>query len=1380
MKLIRIAQNANAVELQGTTLTVYHRTKDQGVAGNICIIGFIAGGGAAYGRGIYSTYDLKSSLQNYNLRSYGGEVIKAHVNTLGFLIFDYDLAKQVYGSNYRLTDQIRNVIGEDNVVNSSLDKKEQWADIERMSQELEGTKWTSDYAMRMSHRYRMGSSGVGGIVFTGRHDGRVCVIFKELLVSPVSHAWIDGKTYKNPTWTDCGGRSAEELQKLQLDEKKAEGFRNSRKDLLDDLGRLGDQGNINIDSANYPDIPEGIFDAALANFLYEDEGRIQRISPTLRTRLKDVIEVEFMVRKLKSAPTVYWNQWQQLDDSIKARIPNELLIDIWEKFALANPGYWGYIPDDIRPAIPKEEEAKHWAKLVKKNPDNWKHVHPDIIEHIEDNLGLNPPSDLEDQRTTLDEERIAETEEIDVPISALGWVQDTISKLNKRAGRLGLRPITHEVVSEDPKNRTQKIKIVGNVPYMKGWKLIARVSRVTDEGGKEFNVVETLSDSGVPESLDLENADMRCDDCGHKRKRKDCYIVKNESATEPHGVKRVVYQIGQHLMIGSTCLGDFIGDTGSKTSPEGIAKYAQQFRQMLTLFKEGSEYQNKDDKDIRRDFKNKGAPIAFFLTKVMQLDRQFGFVGRGEAYKSGKEATANLAWQMCIDLDVDKKYSKGVDASDLATIYSALAWIAEIPEPQDGDTAAKGKDFLYNLKKSCELGVVFGKKRKGNIGTVAWLPTAYKRNVEENIDYEKISGEPGEEIFFGGSVIGKRPVLTQVSQQVMQGTNVTTQVSQQVMQGTNVTQNYILAQSPEERTVAWLEDAPIQADMNQPVYVKGKVQDNLFVNGLSATVLQDVEEISEEDFENVRPQVEKRLKELEEKKEPEVEDAAATPLDGSPQGNYQDGAQIVERYTIDGKKSYGNQDLYFLKDDYSQKVSAFTNLDLGEKGDKVTLSATVKFNKGYTNLENVQVIPDGADDSQAVPAQPQAVPAQPAAAPQQAVDYQDGQDIEDDFTITDIRSANYGSMLYNMLDSAGRKVSSFIKGNIGNVGETVRLKAKVQIKGQYVNLQRVKVVPRQTQAPTQPSQQVTAPTVQTTKPTTSLPVQPTGTQPPPDDDDTTAASNDWYGLSKQAGIFDRFKPSNWMGGKDQPEPVPEPDQQAEDESEISDLSQPQQQNYKEPHEVDLDRAYDMFADSYQKATGKAWEKSKFLNRSGNWHFFGDEYGYIAVRPQRSGLYKLVGIAGDDTNPTQKGKSLIKGFRDLMAEGKPTWGMVSQDLKGMAERMGMKSPPPMFTKQFMKYIPSEIFGGAEIKNILPDGGIEFVYQDIGATTKYLIANDAYFNWLKQGIDTNQNIPKPAKFLLKKVLDRMARSRAFIKTATVSSFDHVKNSIDLSEV
>ena len=134
--------NPTQVELSGSSLTVYHRTKSKDIASAICDIGFAAGHGAAYGKGIYTTYDLKSSLQNSNMRTYGGTVVKSQVDISGFIVCDYDLAKQVYGQNYKLIDQIK-VLGLDRSLQYDQGYMKR---IQTWSEELERGGWTSDIA----------------------------------------------------------------------------------------------------------------------------------------------------------------------------------------------------------------------------------------------------------------------------------------------------------------------------------------------------------------------------------------------------------------------------------------------------------------------------------------------------------------------------------------------------------------------------------------------------------------------------------------------------------------------------------------------------------------------------------------------------------------------------------------------------------------------------------------------------------------------------------------------------------------------------------------------------------------------------------------------------------------------------------------------------------------------------------------------------------------------------------------------------------------------------------------------------------------------------------------------------------------------------------
>jgi hypothetical protein len=178
-------------------------------------------------------------------------------------------------------------------------------------------------------------------------------------------------------------------------------------------------------------------------------------------------------------------------------------------------------------------------------------------------------------------------------------------------------------------------------------------------------------------------------------------------------------------------------------------------------------------------------------------------------------------------------------------------------------------------------------------------------------------------------------------------------------------------------------------------------------------------------------------------------------------------------------------------------------------------------------------------------------------------------------------------------------------------------------------------------------------------------------------------------------------------------------------------------------EMDQDQAYDQFRNSYEKATGKAWDKNRFLDKASGWIFYGDKNGYVSVRPQRSGLLKLVGVAG---NP----KSIVKGVQELLAESKPVWGLVSLNIASMAEKLGFKAMKGLKAGLIMKLlfsqIPSNVLGNAKINNIGYDGAINLEYSDIGMTTKYLIFNSAYINWAL----TQTHIPETAKSLLKKLL------------------------------
>lgn len=153
--------------------------------------------------------------------------------------------------------------------------------------------------------------------------------------------------------------------------------------------------------------------------------------------------------------------------------------------------------------------------------------------------------------------------------------------------------------------------------------------------------------------------------------------------------------------------------------------------------------------------------------------------------------------------------------------------------------------------------------------------------------------------------------------------------------------------------------------------------------------------------------------------------------------------------------------------------------------------------------------------------------------------------------------------------------------------------------------------------------------------------------------------------------------------------------------------------------IDLDKAYEIFKSSYDKSTGTAWSKEKFKHKASSWKFYGDDSGYVAIRPQRSGLMKLNGVAG---NP----RGIVKGLRDLLAEDHPTWGMISFDMLSMAHKIGFITPPAFVIKILIKSIPSSVFGAPF--DINDDGSITLHYSDVGSATKYFIANKKYYKQL----------------------------------------------------
>ena len=156
--------------------------------------------------------------------------------------------------------------------------------------------------------------------------------------------------------------------------------------------------------------------------------------------------------------------------------------------------------------------------------------------------------------------------------------------------------------------------------------------------------------------------------------------------------------------------------------------------------------------------------------------------------------------------------------------------------------------------------------------------------------------------------------------------------------------------------------------------------------------------------------------------------------------------------------------------------------------------------------------------------------------------------------------------------------------------------------------------------------------------------------------------------------------------------------------------------------LDMNRAYDVFRKEYEESTGQSWTREKFMQRSQNWQFFGDENGFVAVRPQKSGFIKLVGMAGDN-------KSKLRAIQQLQEQKLPVWGMVSKDIKDIAVRRGMREPNMIERTVIKQALNSVALGDAEIIGYTSDNGVRLRYPDVGEVVKYMIGSPEYYQKLR---------------------------------------------------
>lgn len=184
---------------------------------------------------------------------------------------------------------------------------------------------------------------------------------------------------------------------------------------------------------------------------------------------------------------------------------------------------------------------------------------------------------------------------------------------------------------------------------------------------------------------------------------------------------------------------------------------------------------------------------------------------------------------------------------------------------------------------------------------------------------------------------------------------------------------------------------------------------------------------------------------------------------------------------------------------------------------------------------------------------------------------------------------------------------------------------------------------------------------------------------------------------------------------------------------------------------EADTLYQGFYDAYMKSVGASWDRYTFDVKAYNWTFFGDVTGGVALRHQRSGLWKLNASYG---YPRQ----VLKGFMEMQTQigNEPIWGAATEDITKMLERVSkgdFKKPPKLLVKILMPYLKKAM--GADAGQATSNGSI-IVNTPAGKMEKFFIANKAYYQELLDNSDKylgDKGIPAPIKNTLVGLLRKM---------------------------
>lgn len=207
-------------------------------------------------------------------------------------------------------------------------------------------------------------------------------------------------------------------------------------------------------------------------------------------------------------------------------------------------------------------------------------------------------------------EQPAPTKEFDIHQSMMPAFEQAIGKLNKKATKLGVAPITIMQLGSEWKEIKKaqelfiKVSIMGEAPKINGWEFVGTIDRETGTA-----IVKSMPGKLIPEQF--RHSAGVCDHCHTARYRKETFIVRN-------------IQSNEYKEVGRNCLKDFLGHT----DPNAIAQYMSWWANMDEWM---TAFNGDDDGENWGSNQNRLVHLMEFMAHVVCAVDKFGWVSGAKA-----------------------------------------------------------------------------------------------------------------------------------------------------------------------------------------------------------------------------------------------------------------------------------------------------------------------------------------------------------------------------------------------------------------------------------------------------------------------------------------------------------------------------------------------------------------------------------------------------------------------------------------------------------------------------------------------------------------------------------------------------------------------------